>query len=438
MKKIVASVGIAAIGASAIHTASAQVVGDTSKLWSISATLRGFYDDNTATIPNNQPVAPGWHRDSFGFEIAPSGTFVWSPDAATSVSVGMLYSYKYYENPVPYNTGHGDNTFTFSGDLKHAFNERMQTRVSDSFVIGQEPDLLRAGNTYATFQRVSGDNIRNQGAISFDDQFTPKFGMSVGYENAYYDYADDGFSTTSSGQVVASTGGMLNRDENRAHLEGLYTIQPETKGILGYQFSQINYLGDQYINGNVNVPSSLTKSDSRDTREQTLYAGAEHNFNPELTGALRAGASYTDYINNPPGASSLWTPYVNATLSYIYAQQSTASLGFSYDRSPADVTGNSLSTTTLDAEAFTVFASISHRITPQLFANLIGQFQNSLYHGGTYNDKNEQYYLAGLDLEYRFNQYLSAHVGYNYDNLQSQLGRAYDRNRAYIGVTGTY
>jgi hypothetical protein len=437
MKKIVASVGMAAIGATAIHSASAQVVGDTSKLWSISATLRGFYDDNTATIPNNQPVASGWHRDSFGFEIAPSGTLTWSPDAATSLSAGVLYSYKYYENPVPYNTGHGDNTFTFSGDLKHAFNEQMQARVSDSFAIGQEPDLLRAGNTFSTFQRVSGNNIRNYGAISFDDQLTPKFGLSVGYDNSFYNYADDGVGTNGTA-IAPSTGGMLNRDENRAHLEGLYTIQPETKGLLGYGFSQINYLADQYIGGDTSNPATLAKSDIRDSREHTFYAGAEHNFNPELAGALRAGASYTEYLNNPPDVSNIWTPYVNATLKYTYAQLSTATLGIAYDRSPADVTGGTLATTTLDAEAFTVFASISHRITPQLFANLIGQFQNSVYHGGQYNDKNEQYYLAGLDLEYRFNQYLSAHVGYNYDNLQSQLNRAYDRNRVYVGVTGTY
>ena len=28
--------------------------------------------------------------------------------------------------------------------------------VKDSFVIGQEPDLLRAGNTFTTFQRYFG------------------------------------------------------------------------------------------------------------------------------------------------------------------------------------------------------------------------------------------------------------------------------------------
>jgi hypothetical protein len=46
--------------------------------------------------------------------------------------------------------------------------------------------------------------------------------------------------------------------------------------------------------------------------------------------------------------------------------------------------------------------------------------------------------LFGADAEYRFNQYLSAHVGYSYDNLGSELGRHFDRNRVYFGITATY
>src|SRR5215468_1359598 len=161
MKKIVASVGLVAIGASGIQTASAQALGaaDASKPWSVSATIRGFYDDNTATTPNNVTLPSGEHKDSFGLEVSPSAALVWSVDQ-TTVTLGALYSFKYYDH-IPLNsTGHDDHTFTFTGGLTHAFNERITLRVSDSFVVGQEPDLLRAGNAFSTFQRVSGDNIR--------------------------------------------------------------------------------------------------------------------------------------------------------------------------------------------------------------------------------------------------------------------------------------
>jgi len=181
-------------------------------------------------------------------------------------------------------------------------------------------------------------------------------------------------------------------------------------------------------------------SKSRDSREHTGYVGAEHNFSPEFKGAIRVGGSYAEYYNDP-SVSSSWTPYVNATLRYTYAPQSYVEGGISYDRIATDVVGAGLpNTTTLDAESAVVFLSVNHRITSQIFGSLLGQFQNSSYRGGTFDGNDEQYYLLGLQLEYRFNQYFSAHVGYNYDRLESSsaLGRTFDRNRVYIGLTATY
>ena len=58
--------------------------------------------------------------------------------------------------------------------------------------------------------------------------------------------------------------------------------------------------------------------------------------------------------------------------------------------------------------------------------------------GGPLDNRDEKYYLVGLNLEYRFNPHFAAHVGYNYDKLESEAGRSFDRNRVYIGVTASY
>jgi hypothetical protein len=185
-------------------------------------------------------------------------------------------------------------------------------------------------------------------------------------------------------------------------------------------------------------------SKNRDSREHTVYVGGEHNFSPEFKGAVRVGGSYTEYYNNNPNISNVnssWTPYVNATLKYNYAPLSYVEGGVSYDRNATDVVGAGVpGTTTLDAESAVVYVSINHAITPQLVGSLLAQFQNSHLNGGLYNSNDEQYYLLGLNLEYHFNQYFSAQVGYNYDRLESStaLGRTFDRNRVYIGVTATY
>lgn len=450
MKKIVASVGLAALGASALPNASAQgvVAPDTSKPWSIAASLRGFYDDNTATLPNNVNPPAGEHRSSFGFEVSPSGALNWSPQEQTTINLGLLYSLKYYDNTPPFSSGHTDQTFTFNAGISHAFNEELKARASDSFVIGQEPDMLRAGNSFATFQRISGDNIRNYGSVGLDYQAAPKLGFGFGYDNAFYDYKAHGASIGPSGffgiaAIIPSPAGVLNRDENRAHVEALYQIMPETKAILGYQFTEIDYSGNEYIGGFVNpffggLFDAVT-SDSRNVRQHTVYVGLEHTFLPELTGSLRAGASYSDYYNDP-SSSATYSPYVLASLRYTYARESYIEAGFSYDRSPTDVVGlSSGGSFALDAEAAVFYANLRHRLLPMLYGSLMGQFQNNIYNGGAFNNETDQYYLLGLELEYRFTPNFSAHLGYDYDKLDSSInGRAFDRNRVYIGVTASY
>ena len=82
------------------------------------------------------------------------------------LNFGYVYSFKYYENKPIDQSDNYDQTLEFDAALTHAFSERYQLTVRDSFVIGQEPDFLRAGNTYTTFQRISGDNMRNYGSIT--------------------------------------------------------------------------------------------------------------------------------------------------------------------------------------------------------------------------------------------------------------------------------
>jgi hypothetical protein len=439
MKKIVASVGLAAIGASAIETASAQalVSPDASKPWSVSATLRGFYDDNVSTVPNDAAIPPGSHRDTFGFEVSPSAALAWSVEQ-TTVNLGVLYSLKYYDHAPINSDNHSDQSFSFNAGLTHSFNEQTQLRVSDSFVIGQEPDMLRAGSTFSTFQRVSGDNIRNYGSIGLEAELAPQWGIGAGYDNALYDYKHSGATVDAFGNIIPSLSGSLDRMEHRAHVEGFWRIQPETKLLLGYQFGELSYSGDELIGGQAFGPFVFNPlfSNDRNSRSHTVYVGAEHTFLPELTGAVRVGASYTDYYNSDEDAK--YTPYVNASLKYSYAPESYVEGGFSYDRNATDVVGGGFSDGTLDAESAVVYANLKHRITPYLFAGLMGQFQNSTYNGGALDGQDEQYYLLGLDLEYRFTHYFSAHAGYNYDRLESNLGRTFDRNRVYVGITATY
>src|SRR5678816_4357429 len=167
MKKIVASVGLFAVGASGVQAASpAALTADATKPWSVSATLRGFYDDNVGTAPKGNPTT-----ESFGFEVRPGFNLNWGMEQ-TTISLGYLYSFRYYDHRPPGNSEKYDQSHIFNALVNHAFSERYVLNVTDSFVIGQEPDLLRATETFNSYQRIPGNNIRNYGTIKFSAQHT--------------------------------------------------------------------------------------------------------------------------------------------------------------------------------------------------------------------------------------------------------------------------
>jgi hypothetical protein len=432
MKRIVASVSLVAVGASSLQAALLPgMTTESGKPWTASATLRGFYDDNINTIPDSMQVP---HRGSAGFQVSPSLQFNF-PMEQTTISFGYTYSLKYYENRPIYNTDNYDQTHEFNAALSHAFSERYQLTASDSFVIGQEPDMLRAGNTFTTFQRVSGDNLRNYGSINFSAQLTPKLGTEIGYANTYYSYADN--------TPITGLAGLLDELDHVVHLDLRYQIQPQTIGVVGYQFRETDYIGNQmigaYTDSNFNVVPVM--SDERNARMNYLYLGLDQNFRPDLTGSVRAGARYTQYYNDPVSQDQA-SPYAMASLKYTYLPESYLQAGFSYDYSPSSIfnPNTAASDLTLNAQSATVFASINHRITPKLYGSITAQFQNSTFYGGGIDGQSENYYLVGLNLQYRFTPNFSTEVGYNYDDMNSKVSQqpGFDRNRVYVGVTGSY
>jgi hypothetical protein len=436
MKKIVASVSLVAVGAAGLQAGILPgMTPETGKPWTVSATLRGFYDDNVNTLPNNYPLQPGQQLGSYGYEISPTIDFIF-PMEQTTLSFGYAYSFKYYESQPPLQSGKNSQTSDFHGALTHAFSERYSLSIRESFVIGQEPDFLRGGNTFTTFQRVSGDNMRNYGSIDFAAQLTPKFGLELGYGNTWYAYANDTYSITSSG-IQPSTAGLLDDIDNIGHVDGRYRLRPQTIGVVGFQFRQTLYTGDQPI-GLDPETGQILMSNVRNARSYYGYVGLDHNFQPNLTGSIRAGARWTDYYNNPTSQNDA-SPYAMMSVKYTYLPESFVQLGGSYDYSSSSIFSvNNAGDLTLSAQAGTVFGVITHRIVPKLFGSLTAQYQNSTYYGGTYDGKADNFYLVGLNLRYQFTPNFSAEAGYNFDDLVSTAQPNYNRNRVYIGVTGSY
>ena len=237
---------------------------ETAKLWTVSGTLRGFYDDNYNT------AAPGpGKRSSFGFEVSPSvGLNV--PLQQTELGLRYTYGLYYYQDRDHLGQDPIDQTHQLDLWVDHAFTERWSAKVQDSFAVGQEPQLLNGG----TLLRAQGDNFHNDGTIILDTQWTRLLGTEISYENNLYDYQNSG----GNGQRLVeapSLAGLLNRLQHDISLSVNWRLQPTLLAFVGYQFEQVNFTGSEIIVGTSGHPGPITHSNNRDSRSQLYISG--HN-----------------------------------------------------------------------------------------------------------------------------------------------------------------
>jgi len=459
MRKMVTSVGIVALGAASVQ-AAAYAPGfastDLSQPWSISATLRGFYDDNYLTASDDSSAK----RSSYGFVVSPSGSVALSTEQN---ELGARYTFSAYyfddRRDDPW-----DFTHQFDGYWSHTFSQRFNLHVSDQFVMAQESqilDPLGSGTPYRTL----GDNLRNSAAITLNAQLTRLIGLVLGYRNTIYDYQQDANDVYDLYDSVAgpfalpryvypsangpyflaggSYSALLDRMEHGMLADLQWRLSPQTVGVLGYTFGIIDYTGDDYIAGGEflfidNEPTSgaIPRSDGRNFYDHKAYVGVDHTFNPDFTVAVRGGIEYADFYNSSSGYTKA-APYGNLDLRYRFGAASYIDAGFQQRFNATDVIA-------YNSSASIAYASVNHAFTPQLSGSVLGQYQYSEFNSrqfpglSDYDGQSESYYLLGLNLSYRFNRHFAAEVGYNFDMLDSTLGRDFTRNRVYVGMTAAY
>ena len=425
MNKLFASVGILALGAAGLQAAPASGVssGQASKPWSISASLRAFYDDNYTTSPNTIS------RDSFGMELTPSVSLNLPLDQ-TFIGLSYIYSMRYFEDRP---RGSADHSHQFNAKFDHAFTERYKLELSESFVIAQEPTLIDPSGIIATPLRTEGDNIRNTASADFTIQMTQLVGLQLGYANTLYDYEQRGSGSRSA---------LLDRMEHLGSVNLRWQMLRQTVGILGYQYGAVDYTSDDPLGFNLQLFPVIAfipvSPETRNTRSHYVYIGADHNFNAKLNGSVRVGAQYTDYYNANYDDVS---PYADASLTYSFAPGSYLQTGVRHARNSTDVVAfaGTPGNLTLDQESTAAYVSLTHRITAKLTGSVLGQYQRSVFEGGTVDSSVDNFFIFGANLSYKINPYWTAETGYNFDRLDSDIGgRSYSRNRVYVGIRATY
>ncbi len=464
MKKFFVSTGLVAMSATALQPVFAAGLESVSpKAWSISGTLRGFYDDNY-NISNTK-------KGSWGAEVAPTVSFN-LPLQQTDMGIRYNYGLYYYNDRDSLGLNPFDQTHQVEVWLEHAINEHWHVKVTDTLSVGQEPDLLQGTGAHAVEYRINGNNLANHATVSLDTQWTKMFGTSLHYGNDFYSYDNSGGSVSAPIGVInptntvgyainpgqpgyrqlngtgASLAGLLDRIEQSVGLDLNWTLNPETVISLGYDLSWVNYIGNEpvavfnyyYQGAPTIVQSYVYQSSSRDGMSHEVHIGLDRKITSNLSLLMTVGASFSDNSNDPFNSSQTIAPSANASLSYTYSPGSYVQLGVTHSQNATDaIQPGAKGGITQYQHATTVYADLNHRITDKLVATVIGRFQYSTFENGLAASADEEDFNLGLNLNYIINRHFSADVGYNFDDLISGLtARGYIRNRVYMGLTANF
>jgi len=432
----------------------AQFVGEVSadKPWSVSAKVRGFYDDNYATLPATRTDGGPTKRASYGVSISPSASFtVGDPvSGPTYLRLGYDYDLRWFEDR---KKNSADHSHVFDLRLNHRFSDRYRIELGNNFVIAQEPSLLNPSTAVqGSYIRTDGNNVRNRANVAFDAALTEKLGTRLAYANTLYDYEQTGAGSRSA---------LLDRIEHLGTADLRWMVQPTTTALVGYSFGLVDQTSkDLLLNpiGSDGLPlikdpttgARLTAADMaaiptaevRNSQSHYGFVGVDHSFTTALNTQVRVGAQYTTYPDALPGVEdNTWNPYVDASLSYQYSQDSRALLGVKHQRNQTDFGMYRLGVVeaTLDQESTLLYVGIVHRLLPKLYGLVRGSWQGSEFNQGAFDTATDNYYMADVNLTYEISRWIAAEAGYLYDKLDSDIpNRGFDRHRVYVGVRATY
>ena len=272
MKNIITTASIAALGVVSLQAAYSPGLSpqERAKPWSVSASLRGFYDDNYATRPD--PIK----KNSFGIDVSPKFGLNF-PMEQSLLQFDYTYDMRWYENRAHYKESSADHSHQINAKFGHEFTEGYRMDLSESFVVAQEADLLDPDRLGLKF-RANGNNIRNTAGAKFNGEFTRNFGVAAGYSNNLFEYDDKNYSA------------LLNRMEHTMNVDFRYRALPQTWAILGYQYQIVDHTSkESFLPPGAYAKGTITDPSVRDNTSHFVYVGADQMFTQKLNGSVRIG-----------------------------------------------------------------------------------------------------------------------------------------------------
>lgn len=362
------------------------------KPFTVTAGLRGEYDDNIFTSNNNR-------QSSWKTIVDPSIIFEYPMEQT-------LLSARYTFNATYFSDRPGDD-FDLSHDFvaraAHSFSPKFDVDLRNRFNYSQE-SAIGAG---AVVQRRLGDRYQNEAAATATYRWTDRFATVTSYQNNLVEYESN------------NVGFVNNYMEHVVSQELRYEVLPTTTAVGAFTFNLVDY-----------------ESIPRDQEAYIFTVGADHYINPVWLISGRVGAEYRTY-DNPIFADQV-NPYASLETIWNYAPKSNVRVGYQHTTALTDFAAfSSISTDQISA-------SITHYVTPKFFVGgsmiyVIGRYDGNESFFANQGDASEDTAYAMINAGYEFSRYLSFVAGYRFTMVSSDfVGRDYERNQVWFGIRGTY
>jgi len=312
--------------------------------------------------------------------------------------------------------------------INHKFSPRLSLSMKDTFRRAELPELIDRGDIVRDNNDFNYNALNVAGSVIMRPDL--RLDPSARYILLRYDDED-----------------VAEREDYDLYVAGL-TLRKQV-------VQETSVAGDLRLEGIDYERSEIDRDSSSIRGGATL----EQTFNPTCMGNLSAGYQYKDFSDSETDAQS--SPYIEGTLTYLPTPVLRLSAGGGYTMYESGVFPYANQTRTR------AFANLAYDITPRISWYLSASFTHAEYQSddlpqdatfkdlpskavvdvppedmnkklseeylSNLNDKSEDIYLISSRLTYKIAKSNWIELGWQYNNVKTELREDYDRNRIQAG-----
>lgn len=366
-----------------------------------SVTLRGGYDDNVTTVPNDE-VASGVVELRGRVEATNETT-------TASYRVYAEMSHSWYTDVDNYDHLGG----TAGGSVNVQVSEYVRIRGAIGVSFSDDEDAATEGIVIGgTFDPYVDLSRYVSVPVSLGGRFdSGRWFVDLSGDLTYADYEDR----------LTRTGVLVNQDfqtgtESNLALRAGWVFSPAITAFLEGTYNLQRY-----------------KDATADSDGWRAVAGAEFEFSRLLRGEIFAGYASQSYEQSGEVTGLTYGGSIDWYVTQLISISIHARRDFGAERTALDATGTATETLPVIRDSVTLRAEYEP-LRQLLVTGQVG-WQGSTYEG---QDRDDSRIFGSLGLDYVFTPNVSVNLDYLHEKTTSDIAGDADRNVVMLGVTGRY